>query len=49
MSEKRLLALACALAVTFLLVEGPLAPTGAQPKPEGEMRWALYVTLAPLW
>ena len=21
----------------------------SQPKPEGEMRWALYVTLAPVW
>src|SRR5262245_65514441 len=21
----------------------------AQPKPEGEMRWALYVTLSPVW
>src|SRR5262245_40175427 len=24
-------------------------PTHAQPKPEGEMRWALYVTLPPAW
>ena len=25
------------------------APAAAQPRPEGEMRWALYVTLSPLW
>jgi peptide/nickel transport system substrate-binding protein len=38
-----------------LIVVGLVAPTWAQPKaappvkPEGEMRWALYVTLAPSW
>jgi peptide/nickel transport system substrate-binding protein len=32
-----------------LLVGGLVAPAAAQPKPEGEMRWALYVTLSPLW
>ena len=26
-----------------------LAPAAAQTKPEGEMRFALYVTLAPAW
>ena len=32
------------------LLGGGLVSTGAaQPKPQGEMRWALYVTLAPLW
>ena len=32
------------------LIVGGLAPeAAAQPKPEGEMRWALYVTLAPIW
>ena len=33
-----------------LLAAGGL-PEGAdaQTKPEGEMRWALYVTLSPLW
>src|SRR6266436_4510188 len=36
--------LACALLV------GALAcPAAAQTKPEGEMRWALYVTLSPVW
>src|SRR5712691_11980585 len=38
-----------------LLVAGVLETAFAQPKsassakPEGEMRWALYVTLAPAW
>src|SRR5688572_11970525 len=32
-----------------LLAGGPFEPASAQPKPEGEMRWALYVTLAPAW
>jgi ABC-type transport system substrate-binding protein len=26
-----------------------LSPVAAQTKPEGEMRWALYVTLSPVW
>src|SRR5918996_1564457 len=38
------LVLACALLVSGLPDEG-----AAQPKPEGEMRWALYVTLSPVW
>ena len=37
-------ALACAM-----LVSGPVDEAASQPKPEGEMRWALYVTLSPLW
>src|SRR5262249_28156596 len=32
-----------------LLVVGPPGDARAQTKPEGEMRWALYVTLAPVW
>ena len=36
------------LVVTLLLGAG-LTPAAAQAKPEGEMRWALYVTLAPAW
>src|SRR6266849_5443465 len=32
------------------LEEAPAQPRPAsQPKPEGEMRWALYVTLSPVW
>jgi len=36
--------LACAL-----LAGGPATDAAAQTKPEGEMRWALYVTLSPVW
>jgi peptide/nickel transport system substrate-binding protein len=44
-SAKRLVvALVC-----VLLAGGLASTTEAQPKPQGEMRWALYVTLAPLW
>ena len=35
--------------VVLLLTASGLGPAGAQTKPEGEMRWALYVTLAPAW
>jgi peptide/nickel transport system substrate-binding protein len=42
---KRLITLAVAVA---LLCGGAL-PARAQAKPEGEMRWALYVTLSPAW
>src|SRR6266849_9388365 len=36
--------------LVFVLLAGGLAGVvGAQPKPEGEMRWALYVTVAPAW
>src|SRR5437868_952682 len=39
--------LAVALAATLAL--GAVAPAAAQAKPEGEMRFAFYVTLAPAW
>ena len=32
-----------------LLLGAALSPAAAQAKPEGEMRWALYVTLSPAW
>ena len=32
-----------------LLMGGLFEPARAQVKPEGEMRWALYVTLPPVW
>ncbi|HSL51322.1 MAG TPA: ABC transporter substrate-binding protein [Candidatus Deferrimicrobiaceae bacterium] len=35
--------------VAVLLSASGITPAGAQAKPEGEMRWALYVTLAPAW
>ena len=36
-------------ALTLALVLAPVVPTMAQAKPEGEMRYAMYVTLAPAW
>jgi peptide/nickel transport system substrate-binding protein len=42
-------ALVSALLVVALLLGAGLTPAAAQAKPEGEMRWALYVTLAPAW
>ncbi|PYO19233.1 MAG: hypothetical protein DMD85_18980 [Candidatus Rokuibacteriota bacterium] len=42
-----------ALGLVLLLLGGALAGSSgsasAQARPEGEMRWALYVTLAPAW
>ena len=32
-----------------LLAGGLTGRPAAQTKPEGEMRWALYVTLSPVW
>ena len=32
-----------------LLAGGIFDPAASQAKPEGEMRWALYVTLSPVW
>ena len=42
------------LAIVILMVAALVGDAAAQPraaatKPEGEMRWALYVTLAPAW
>jgi peptide/nickel transport system substrate-binding protein len=37
------------LVLCALLTAGLFEPAAAQPKPEGEMRWALYVTLSPVW
>ena len=47
--------MAAAGVLAVLLVIGVFADAAAQPrpasqgKPEGEMRWALYVTLSPVW
>src|SRR5207244_5939777 len=39
-----------AITLVCVLRMGALAgPAAAQTKPEGEMRWALYVTLSPVW
>jgi len=47
MTLSRPLALGCVLLVGALLAGGVCGDASAQPKPEGEMRWALYVTLSP--
>jgi peptide/nickel transport system substrate-binding protein len=61
MNISRCLALAAAGVVSVLIACGPFAaaaqPRSASPpkseasppKPDGEMRWAIYVTLAPQW
>src|SRR6266481_1734051 len=38
-----------ALGGLLLLCAGFFDSTAAQGKPEGEMRWAMYVTVAPVW
>jgi ABC-type transport system substrate-binding protein len=48
-NRARSLALAAAALLGVWLASGPLEQASAQPRPEGEMRWALYVTLSPLW
>jgi peptide/nickel transport system substrate-binding protein len=37
------------LALALLLVVAPLMPAAAQARPEGELRYAMYVTLSPSW
>jgi peptide/nickel transport system substrate-binding protein len=50
MTARRPLALVLVAAlVVATLVAAPPREAGAQAKPEGEMRWALYVTLSPQW
>src|SRR5437773_12577476 len=48
MKSSRRYALACVL-VCALLGAGRVEPAASQSKPEGEMRFALYVTLPPMW
>jgi ABC-type transport system substrate-binding protein len=38
-----------ALLLALVVMVGAVAPAAAQAKPEGEMRFAFYVTLAPAW
>jgi peptide/nickel transport system substrate-binding protein len=49
MTTTRRLALTSIVLVVALLAGGRLDPGSAQAKPDGEMRWALYVTLSPVW
>jgi len=43
------LVLAAALIAVVLTIASPPPGAVAQARPEGEMRWALYVTLSPQW
>jgi peptide/nickel transport system substrate-binding protein len=49
MTGKRSLAVGVAILLGMLLAGGGRDEARAQTKPEGEMRWALYVTLSPAW
>jgi peptide/nickel transport system substrate-binding protein len=49
MNGKRSLGVVLAVVLYTGLLVGPLPEAAAQAKPEGEMRWALYVTLSPQW
>ena len=55
MDLARCLALATSIALSALLACAPVTEVAAQPKsppaakPEGEVRWALYVTMSPQW
>src|SRR6266849_4753062 len=49
MNVKRSLALALIVTLSVLLADGARRAAVAQTKPEGEMRWALYVTIPPIW
>jgi hypothetical protein len=45
MTSQRRLTRAGIVLMTVLLVSGLVARSAAQSRPEGEMRWVLYVTL----
>src|SRR5262245_28984925 len=48
MTVRPIVAVTCLVLSCALLVGGSL-DAAAQAKPEGEMRWALYVTISPVW
>ncbi|HEX9126640.1 MAG TPA: hypothetical protein VF948_09550, partial [Methylomirabilota bacterium] len=49
MRATRSLTLGGLLLLSAAFAEGFFAEAAAQAKPEGEMRWALYVTLSAVW
>jgi peptide/nickel transport system substrate-binding protein len=49
MKSTQSFALGCLMLLCVSLAGGFFTDAAAQTKPEGEMRWALYVTIAPLW
>ena len=46
---QRRMAVFLAVGLSVLILANPCLAASSQAKPEGEMRWALYVTLAPAW
>jgi peptide/nickel transport system substrate-binding protein len=48
MTARRSIAVTC-LVLSCALLAGGALDAAAQAKPEGEMRWALYVTISPVW
>src|SRR5499426_4251488 len=49
MTITRCFAIGCLMLGYVLFAAGFAGEAAAQVKPEGEMRWALYVTLSPVW
>ena len=49
MSGTRRLAMGLAVVLSMVHGIGGVDRAAAQAKPEGEMRWALYVTVPPAW
>jgi len=49
MTITRRFAIGCLMLGYLLFAAGLAGEAAAQVKPEGEMRWALYVTLSPVW
>jgi peptide/nickel transport system substrate-binding protein len=49
MTLTRRFAIGCLMLGYVMLAAGLADEAAAQVKPEGEMRWALYVTLSPVW
>src|SRR5262244_184995 len=49
MNDRRRLVIGSLVLVCALVAGGLVDRSAAQNKPEGEMRWALYVTLSPVW
>ena len=45
----RPLILACTVLTCVLLADSLSGEALAQSQPQGEMRWALYVTMSPMW
>ena len=49
MSGRRGSACALVIALCFMLAGGIVDDAVAQARPDGEMRWALYITIPPVW